>query len=213
MTRGRLILIEGLDRTGKTTQTNLLLEKLGPNAQLIKFPERTTPIGKLIDKYLTERSFELADQAVHLLFAANRWELSHQIEALLRSGKHVILDRYVYSGVAYSSAKGVRGMDLQWCIQPEKGLIKPDLTLFFTTDTAAERQGFGDERYEVEEFQKKVKVKFNDVFKMFENPDYRVNHIKILDVGNKTVEDVAAAVWSLVSDHIATNKSTDFMYF
>lgn len=75
MGRGKLILIEGLDRTGKTTQCNILYKKLQPNCKLLKFPERSTRIGGLINEYLTDDSFQLSDQAIHLLFSANRWEI------------------------------------------------------------------------------------------------------------------------------------------
>ena len=125
--RGKLILIEGLDRTGKSTQSVKLVEKLGPNASLLKFPDRSTQIGALINQYLTQPNFNLPDQAIHLLFSANRWEAAEKIKALLLEGKHVVLDRYVYSGVAYSAAKGTPGMDLNWCLQPDLGLLKPCL--------------------------------------------------------------------------------------
>lgn len=43
------------------------------NAELWRFPDRTTAIGKMINSYLTSQS-EIDDAAVHLLFSANRWE-------------------------------------------------------------------------------------------------------------------------------------------
>ncbi|ODV84628.1 hypothetical protein CANARDRAFT_8609 [[Candida] arabinofermentans NRRL YB-2248] len=197
MTRGALIAIEGLDRTGKTTQTtNLLshLTKLGKPHQLIKFPDRTTQIGKLIDQYLTDKSFELSDHAAHLLFSANRWELIDKIKKLLAEGVIVVLDRYVYSGVAYSSAKG---LDFEWCLSPDIGLPKPDLTIFLkfkNDDENMTRDGFGDERYEVVEFQKKVKVAF-EKFKGIEGWNE-------LFVDGKGIEQVEKDVWGKVEDYI-----------
>jgi len=76
--RAPFIVIEGLDRSGKTTQTGKLHENLkdiGVEVKLIKFPDRTTPIGQMIDAYLRSTS-ELDDHAIHLLFSANRWELA-----------------------------------------------------------------------------------------------------------------------------------------
>ena len=94
--RGAFIVVEGLDRSGKSTQADLLSKKLQAlgQAKLLKFPgpfpllsvslpqlnvhsvhpDRTTPIGKMIDAYLRSQS-ELDDRAIHLLFSANRWEL------------------------------------------------------------------------------------------------------------------------------------------
>lgn len=70
--RGALIVIEGLDRSGKSTQVDRLVQHL--QARHVKFPERSTAIGSMINEYLTRKS-EINDHAVHLLFSANRWEL------------------------------------------------------------------------------------------------------------------------------------------
>lgn len=76
--RGYLIAVEGCDRCGKSTQCfkmqAWLQEKLGHPVEYWKFPDRTTPIGQLINGYLTG-NFELSDETIHLLFSANRWEL------------------------------------------------------------------------------------------------------------------------------------------
>lgn len=50
---------------------------------------------------------ELNDETVHLLFSANRWEKLKEIKELLASGKTLVIDRYAFSGVAYSAAKGM----------------------------------------------------------------------------------------------------------
>lgn len=85
MPRGQLILIEGLDRSGKSTQASILASKF-PKSKLIKFPDRSTSIGKLINEYLTNKQFQLSDQSAHLLFLANRWELNEEIIDLLNQG-------------------------------------------------------------------------------------------------------------------------------
>lgn len=106
--RGAFIVIEGLDRAGKSTQVARLSEALAGNgaATVLKFPDRTTPIGKLLNSYLADSSTKLDDRAVHLLFAANRWEVAERIRReVLEEGKVVIADRYAWSGVAYSRAK------------------------------------------------------------------------------------------------------------
>jgi MoxR-like ATPase len=76
LSRGLFVLFEGVDRCGKTTQARRLAEALsagGERAALMRFPDRETAIGKLIDGFLAQRA-ELDDRAVHLLFSANRWE-------------------------------------------------------------------------------------------------------------------------------------------
>jgi dTMP kinase len=75
--RGLLIAIEGGDRCGKSTQCQLVLDylqaALGSSVQFVKFPERTSAIGRIINEYL-QCGRELSNQAIHLLFSANRWE-------------------------------------------------------------------------------------------------------------------------------------------
>ncbi|SCV02101.1 LANO_0F15236g1_1 [Lachancea nothofagi CBS 11611] len=214
MARGKLILIEGLDRTGKSTQTEKLVKSLGDNALLVKFPERSTQIGGLIDQYLTNPEFLLPDQAIHLLFSANRWEIAESMKRSLLKGQHVVMDRYVYSGVAYSAAKDTKGMDLNWCLQPDKGLLKPDLTLFLTNSDSELRQGFGEERYECTDFQDKVRGQFAAIFDTLEDPDYKSKHIKFLDTTHKTIEEVHQLVRAVTSDYIQGHADVnEFIYF
>lgn len=106
----------------------------------------------------------------------------------------IILDRYVYSGVAYTAAKG---LDREWCLSPDKGLPKPDLTLFFNLEDNSSRGGFGDERYEVAEFQKAVKKQFE----LFFNEENWVT----LNVDNKSIEQVETEVWKLITALFATD--------
>lgn len=78
--RGLLIAVEGCDRSGKTTQCKLLVEwvkqQLESTCEYVKFPERATAIGHIINEYLAGKA-HLPDQAIHLLFSANRWELRY----------------------------------------------------------------------------------------------------------------------------------------
>ncbi|KAG0056836.1 hypothetical protein BGZ83_003130 [Gryganskiella cystojenkinii] len=161
MTRGRFILLEGCDRAGKSTQCAMLVDALkerGHAVELCKFPERTTTIGQMINAYLTNAK-ELDDKAIHLLFSANRWEAMQAMKRKLEQGTHLVVDRYAYSGVAFSTAKG---LDLQWCKNPDRGLVRPDLTFFLDlpTEEAERRGGFGEERYEKRELQEKVREIF-----------------------------------------------------
>ncbi|RDB23896.1 Thymidylate kinase [Hypsizygus marmoreus] len=155
--RAPFIVIEGLDRSGKSTQTALLLQRMKATnipAQLVKFPDRTTAIGQMINSYLQSDS-DLDDRAIHLLFSANRWELASTIEQLLNSGISVVCDRYAFSGIAFSASKG---LSYEWCRSPDISLPAPDLTLFLdiSPEAAKERGGYGEERYEKEEMQRKV---------------------------------------------------------
>lgn len=159
--RGALIVLEGLDRSGKTSQSTRLLsyiEGLGYPAELWRFPDRNTNVGQMISSYLSNQT-QLDDQTIHLLYSANRWEKRSLMEDKLKSGTTLVIDRYSYSGVAFSSAKG---LDFEWCKAPEKGLLAPDVVLYLDIppEKAAERGGYGGERYERLDFQKKVEEKY-----------------------------------------------------
>lgn len=160
--RGILISFEGCDRSGKSTQVRKLSQYFSETLKLphkvVRFPNRSTEIGKLIDDYLKGK-VEWNDRTIHLLFSANRWETIEEIKKDLMNGIHVITDRYAYSGVAYSSAKG---LDLDWCKKSDQGLLKPDLVFYLDSSIGdfGTRSNFGEERYERIDFQVKVSEQF-----------------------------------------------------
>lgn len=160
MRRGAFIVFEGADRSGKTTQTKRCVNAL--KAAGIKteeevpwrFPDRTTSIGQMINGYLTKTT-DLDDRGLHLLFSANRWEKATRLREALNSGETVIVDRYAYSGVAYSVAKG---LPIDWCKKCDEGLPAPDIVIYLelSPEKAAQRGDYGQERYENEKMQKAV---------------------------------------------------------
>lgn len=117
----------------------------GIEALYMNFPNRSTPSGQLIDEFLRKKS-EFDQEAIHLLFTVNRWECKRRMEELLLAGTSIVVDRYAYSGVAYSVAKG---LSLAWCKNAEANLLKPDLVLLLSLSNEAilRRGGFGAERY------------------------------------------------------------------
>ncbi|EFA83836.1 thymidylate kinase [Heterostelium album PN500] len=159
MKRGIFILFEGADRVGKSTQVQSLFghlsTTLGLPTKQLRFPDRTTQTGTIINSYL-QNSTQLDDRALHLLFSANRWESKDTLLKHLNEGNSLVVDRYSYSGVAYSAAKGI---DFDWCFGCEKGLPAPDLIFYLKMDTedATKRGDYGNERYEKVDFQKKIK--------------------------------------------------------
>ncbi|KAI9490682.1 thymidylate kinase-like protein [Zychaea mexicana] len=189
--RGLFIVIEGCDRSGKSTQCERLLQRFrdqGRDAQLIKFPDRTIQSGQLIDGYL-KQSRHLHDKAIHLFFSANRWEAMDAIAAKLKAGTTLVVDRYAFSGVAFSAAKG---LDLEWCKNPDKGLLIPDKVLFLDLpiEKAEQRGGFGEERYETRELQTKVR----DIFMQLKEDSW-----KIIDA-DQTMEAVQEEMWNTVKE-------------
>ncbi|WWC99610.1 thymidylate kinase [Kwoniella sp. B9012] len=197
--RGAFIVFEGLDRCGKSTQVARLMDRLereGQKARLQKFPDRTTAIGKMIDAYLQSKA-EMDDHAIHLLFSANRWECAAAIERDLDCGITVIADRYAFSGIAFSAAKG---LPFDFCLQPDRSLPLPDLTLYMSLpqEEATQRSQFGEERYETVTMQQATRKQFRLV----------AEEVKKIHGGKKwmevdargTIEEVEERIKGLIGD-------------
>ncbi|XP_034511491.1 thymidylate kinase isoform X2 [Ailuropoda melanoleuca] len=195
--RGAFIVLEGVDRAGKSTQSRKLVAALcaaGHRAELLRFPERSTEIGKLLSSYLEKKS-EVEDHSVHLLFSANRWEQVPLIKKKLSQGITLVVDRYAFSGVAFTSAK--ENFSLDWCKQPDVGLPKPDLVVFLQLRLAeaARRGEFGRERYENGNFQERALHRFHQLM-----ADETLNW-KMVDA-SKSIEDVHKEIHALSVDAI-----------
>ena len=166
--RGSLIAFEGCDKSGKTTQAAKLVGKLldeGKQVMIVTFPDKTTPIGAIIDSYITSTR-QLDDHAMHLLFSANMWEVEQEILSTLQKGTSVVIDRYAYSSIAFSAAKEC--LNLEWCKQPTTGLPKPDLVCFLdvTEEVAMQRtnlNGGWNTKPLVQEKMREIFTKLSDV--------------------------------------------------
>ena len=106
------------------------------------YPNRESELGKLIGQYLTKKDFKVNNETIHLLFSANRWEEKEIIHETLNKGINIVCDRYAYSGVAYSNAKG---LDFEWAKSSDKGLPKPDIVFYIDmpVEECRKRTGFG----------------------------------------------------------------------
>ena len=184
--RGLFVVFEGCDKCGKSTQMELTHKYYSEfykdyhghspsfrpelaNPVKMVFPNRTTETGKVIDKYLTsdDEHPTYHDRAIHLLFSSNRWEQANTIHQQLLDRKLILCDRYAYSGVAYSAAKGY---DIEWCKQPDSGLPNPDLIFYLYLEPEdmkrrMEEDNEPKERGEQLEFQTLVEKKFRLLMK------------------------------------------------
>jgi len=133
--RGKIVVLEGTDKAGKTTQSRMLLEALknqGKVCVVIDFPDYNTPIGTEIRAFLDGRR-EYPSEAKHLLFSANRWEKKKEIESMLANGTIVVMNRYWQSNLAYGAANGI---DPAWLMRLDKGLPKEDLVIVLLVNPA-----------------------------------------------------------------------------
>lgn len=156
---GKFIVIEGIDRSGKTTLLENVMKKLEKKYPFYQFksihyPDRETETGKIIDKYL-RKEIKLEKHASHLLFSANRWEKDAEVRELVKDNI-VISSRYYFSGISYSVA-GL-GIERNWAIQPDFGLLEPDLIIFLDVlaISTAGREDFGTEVYDNAKIQENI---------------------------------------------------------
>jgi dTMP kinase len=115
------------------------------------------------------------------------------MQELLKAGTTVVVDRYSYSGVAFSAAK--EGMDVDWCFAPEKGLPAPDAIIYLDLpiEKAMLRGQFGEERYEKENFQRLVRDNFFEMMKQGDKDLWNV-----IDA-DQTIEEVEAQIHEIVA--------------
>lgn len=126
---GKLIAVEGLDGSGKSTQIYLVKRWLELEGYRVFFTQwnssvlvkKSTTKGKR-SQLLTPTTFSL----IHATDFADRYE--RQILPLLRAGYIVLSDRYIYTAFARDA---VRGVDPEWVSQLYSFAVHPDLTFYF----------------------------------------------------------------------------------
>lgn len=149
--KGKLIVIEGTDCSGKQTQSTLVIEKLkekGINCIRISFPCYDTPTGKIVggpylgkpeicDSFFTEGAVNVDPKIACLYYAADRKYNIKEVNEYLEKGYYVILDRYTTSNLAHQGSKILdkdeRFNMYQWIDKLEYWLLelpKPDMTFF-----------------------------------------------------------------------------------
>ena len=149
--KGKLIVIEGTDCSGKETQSNLLIEKLkndGIRINKFSFPNYDSPTGKIIggpylgkkyicDGWFMEGAPNVDPKVSALYYAADRLYNIEKIKFLLDNGVNVILDRYTYSNMAHQGGKicdkKERQQMYEWLDNLEFNLLelpRPDIGVF-----------------------------------------------------------------------------------
>ncbi len=161
--RGRFIVFEGIDGSGKSTQVARTAERLNAVAT---FEPGATEVGQRLRAILLDAATPLDPNAEALLMAADRAQhVGTVVTPTISAGRHVVSDRYVGSTLAYQGYG--RGLDLdelrQVCDLATGGL-KPDLVVLMDLDpTAAASRGTQDERDRFEagrDFQHRVRRGF-----------------------------------------------------
>jgi dTMP kinase len=127
--KGRFIVIEGLDGSGKTTQARILAANLQPQYNVFCTAEPSHgKIGTYIRNRVLYSESRVSTVIEALLFAADRIEhIENEVQPAIDEGKVVVCDRYTFSSLAY---QGSAGLSLDWIQTLNKHVLKPDLALF-----------------------------------------------------------------------------------
>jgi dTMP kinase len=201
-----LIVLEGLDGAGTTTQARRLVEDLGARgrkAHLTREPS-DGPVGRLIREMLTGGHAipgqSIAQVTFSLLFAADRMDhLQREVEPALAEGAVVVSDRWYHSSLAYQGT----GAERAWIAKLNERARRPHLTLLLRVrpEVAAERRvaaGRAQELFEDLPMQKRVAAGYDAVVAELAAAGER---IEVLD-GEQSPDEVAAAIAAAVEEFL-----------
>ena len=191
--RGLLIVLEGIDGSGKTTQARALLRRLrrrGFKAAFFREPTRGR-WGREI-KRLAARSDSLTPEGELDLFVKDRREnVEKNLRPAVRSGRIVVLDRYYFSTMAYQGAKGIAVGRIRR--MNEAFALAPDLVLVLDVDAKAGLARIRGRRRRDELFEREdYLVRVREIFRGLKGR--RFVHVD----GRGDKRAVARAIWSFV---------------
>jgi dTMP kinase len=133
------IVIEGIDSSGKKTQTNLLvkhLKSMGKKPEVLDFPTYNSPLGKIIGNHLSGRikpKYRVTPELAAMMFAADRYQYKDELFGKMKKGKILIANRYVQSNIGYQGARfngEARNSFLNWVNEVESRLPQADIVIY-----------------------------------------------------------------------------------
>ena len=202
MRNNLFIALEGIDGSGKSTQTKLLTEKLTAAGHKVysTFEPTDNFIGTIIRNILKGEK-KADDRTIAGLFVADRLDHllneTNGIVKKLEEGFTVITDRYYFSSYAYHGTH----MDIDWVIAANAmaaSILKPDINIFIDVSPEAAMQRISKNRetvelYETLENLKNVRAKYKESFEKLTEQE----NIFIAD-GNRSPEEIAVDIYSEV---------------
>lgn len=194
---GKLIVIEGGDGLGKSTQYRLIKDMLtrrGHKISTYDFPHKVgNPLSDLIGDFLNGKYGQVEPEFLSLAFAADRYISKDSLNESLESGSIVLCDRYILSNIAFQTSKladSDRSSKLveliQWLEYEVYKLPKPDVEIIITAPDShyingvhLERNGSKDRDYsldisDIHEKDESLQIKVNSFFSNVENEKNRV---------------------------------------
>lgn len=202
-TAGRFLALEGIDGSGKSTQLQLLLERLRARGVACMGTREPSdgPVGAMIRQILTGR-VTADNRVIAGLFAADR--LDHLVNGRdgvldqVRSGVTVVTDRYYFSSYAYHGVD----VDMDWVIDSNRlsaELLRPDATVFLDVPVGRALDRIGRNRSHTELFERKdrlaaTRAKYLEAFEKLRG----VENVLVVDA-DADADTVAERVWAAVS--------------
>lgn len=195
--RGLLIVIEGIDGAGTTTQTQRLATALaagGYEAHATREPS-DGPIGKLLRQILAGAHSPMDQTTLSLLFAADRADhLQREVEPALARGAVVISDRWYHSSLAYQGT----GEERLWIAELNRRARRPDLTIFIEVpaELAAQRRSDAERSEEIFDAlatQRRVAAGYRAVIEMLRETE----RIEVVD-GSRPITELSATIIAMV---------------
>ena len=206
MNKGKFIVFEGIDGSGKSTQMKLLAKKLeekGIKTRLTLEPTYGLVGGTLHD--ILSGKIKADPKVIAALFVADRLDhLTNENDGVLKSldaGEMVICDRYYFSSYAYQSTE----VPAEWVVEANKlcaETLRPDVTIFIdiSPKVAMDRILTNRDTVEIYETEEKLTKIRDSYFAAFEKmKDSEV--VKIIN-GERTVEEIAGDISSFVFENI-----------
>lgn len=144
--RGKLIVLDGTDGSGKATQLKLLIDTLKKesyNAEMVDFPQYGTKSAGPLEEYLNDKYGQVNPYAASIFYAIDRFDVAFQIRQWLEQGKIVIANRYVTANAGHQGGKIDDNVDrlkyFKWLDNLEYNIFnipKPDLNIILHVPAA-----------------------------------------------------------------------------
>ncbi len=195
---GKIITLEGIEKSGKTTQAQMLSHYLSKEKHLntahFDLPDYQTDVGQIIYKYLNQAEMPSNPEVLHLLYAANRYEIRDVINFHLNDGYVVIMNRYYQSNIVYGS---VNDLEIRWLYTLDKNMPRSDLTIILDVPVQiTEKRGtrMDKNRFEQDrEFKERVREAF---LTLAEKEKW-----KVIDAA-RSKEDIHNEIIRIVESHL-----------
>lgn len=196
--KGVFICVEGIDGSGKTTQAHILVEALKKEGfEAVYTTEPSNGVfGKMLRKHILEGNRRVPVVVEAVLFAVDRFDhIESEVKPLLKRGKIVVSDRYVYSSIAY---QGASSLSKKWLKEINNRAIKPDLSIFIDVPPEIVIGRFNRQRSVMETLQTQKRVR-EAYLKLVEEED-----LLVID-GASAKKEVAERIQKVVFNFLSSD--------